>query len=391
MAAPPHGVVTVDCAGLYPDEIEKVQRLLHQSPYAFDVKEVATSRTDSSGGSISFLQVETKLFIWFSLKPFRTQRGAVERIVKAVDETLCESAHKENREAKVLYGPTGEIVVTIQESTRPRSKKKAWSLERWIAVCGLVLAAVAVVVAVLTLVASREARQWLHLEKKEALKVEIQTAPQNVLRNSVEPTRTESPSTNSVEKSTQKTTAHVKGDSNVAGNNVKGNNNVTGSGNTTAPTAVAPSGIAIAGGTVTNPTVNNYAPASRRLSDEQKTTLVACLRANPGTFTVSAISNNGEAYQYASDLSGVLISAGWKNEQPIPVAIIIIAGGMWTGVRISVHGTWDETTKTASLIAGASETTGLDCLRAAKVGAAAIPWADMKTGSIRIDVSERPQ
>lgn len=192
-------------------------------------------------------------------------------------------------------------------------------------------------------------------------------------------------------KVSQRTTARVKGNGNVAGNNVSGDKNVIGNNNQTGPTANAPNGIAIAGGTVTNPTVNNYAPASRRLSDEQKTTLVACLKSNPGTFTVSAISNNGEAYQYASDFSGVFTSAGWKNEQPIPVAIIMIAGGMWTGVRISVHGTWDETTKTASLITGAPEATGLDCLRAAKFGAAVVPYNDMATGSIRIDVSERPQ
>jgi hypothetical protein len=183
----------------------------------------------------------------------------------------------------------------------------------------------------------------------------------------------------------------VKGNNNVAGNNVSGDKNVIGNNNQTGPTANAPNGIAIAGGTVTNPTVNNYSPASRRLSDEQKTMLVACLRSNPGTFTVSAISNNGEAYQYASDFSGVFTSAGWKNEQTIPVAIIMIAGGMWTGVKISVHGTWDETTHTASLIEGAPETTGLSCLRAAKFGAAAIPYKDMTTSSIRIDVSERPQ
>ncbi len=110
-----------------------------------------------------------------------------------------------------------------------------------------------------------------------------------------------------------------------------------------------------------------------------------------GTFTVAALANNGEAYQYAKDFYDVFSGAGWKNEQPIPVAIIMIGGGMWTGVRISVHGTWDDTTQTASLIAGTPETTGLSCLRAAKFGAAAIPYKDMVTGSIRIDVSERTQ
>ena len=157
-------------------------------------------------------------------------------------------------------------------------------------------------------------------------------------------------------------------------------------------TANAPNGIAIAGpATVNNPTVNNFAPSNRRLSDDQKTALKSCLAAKTGTYTVSAIANNGEAYQYAQDFSEVFSGAGWKNEQTIPVAIIMIAGGMWSGVRISVHGTWDEATKTASLIDGAPESVGLNCLRAANFPATAIPWSDMKTGTIRVDVSERPQ
>jgi hypothetical protein len=129
----------------------------------------------------------------------------------------------------------------------------------------------------------------------------------------------------------------------------------------------------------------------RRLTDSQKAVLRDCLKSNPGSFTIEAIGNNQEAYTYASDFSEVFTAAGWKNEQTIPVAIIMIAGGMWSGVRINVHGTWDDATKTASLIAGEPETFGLNCLQAAKFGASAIPWPDMKTGSIRIDVSEHPQ
>lgn len=168
--------------------------------------------------------------------------------------------------------------------------------------------------------------------------------------------------------------------------------NATGTSNPSGPTANAPNGIAIAGpATVTNPTVNNFSPPNRRLSDDQKTALKSCLAMKTGTYTVSSIANNGEAYRYAQDFSEVFSTAGWKNEQPIPVAIIMIAGGMWSGVRISVHGTWDDATKTASLIDGAPETVGLNCLRASSFPAVAIPYPDMKTGSIRVDVSERPQ
>ena len=128
----------------------------------------------------------------------------------------------------------------------------------------------------------------------------------------------------------------------------------------------------------------------RRLTDSQKATLKDCLKSNPGSFTISAIGNNQEAYTYASDFSEVFTSAGWKNQQTIPVAIIMIAGGMWSGVRVSIHGTWDDATHTASLIQGAPETTGLQCLQDASFAASAIPFKDIPTGSIRIDVSEHP-
>jgi cytoskeletal protein RodZ len=269
-------------------------------------------------------------------------------------------------------------------------RKEPWSRGERIAAWTLGIA----VVAILASFFIPEVRQFFHLEKPPQT-AQAETTPSAATQSTppvqTEPSRSErSKPDTSKPKKTQKPTK-VQGNDNVAGNNISGDNNVTGNNNQTGPTANAPNGIAIAGGTVTNPTVNNYAPASRRLSNEQKTMLVACLKSNPGTFTVSAISNNAEAYQYASDFSGVFTSAGWKNEQPIPVAIIMIAGGMWTGVRISVHGTWDDTTKTTSLTAGAPETTGLDCLRAAKFGAAAIPYKDMATGSVRMDVSERPQ
>jgi hypothetical protein len=176
-----------------------------------------------------------------------------------------------------------------------------------------------------------------------------------------------------------------------SGKESSGEKNATGDNDQTGPTANAPNGIAISGGTVIQPTVNIFTPLNRRLSDSQKTTLRSCLAAKTGTYTVSAIANNTEAYQYAQDFSEVFSGAGWKNEQTIPVAIIVIAGGMWSGVRISVHGPWDDTTKTASLTDGAPETVGLNCLRAASFTATAIPWSDMKTGSIRVDVSERPQ
>jgi hypothetical protein len=156
------------------------------------------------------------------------------------------------------------------------------------------------------------------------------------------------------------------------------------------PNVSAPNGIAIGGGTVSNPTVNNFVPPARRLSEEQREILVSCLKTVPGKFTVSAIANSGEAYRYAQDWSEVLSSAGWTNEQPVPVMTMMIAAGMWSGVRFSLPGTWDDATQHASIAVGSPEKKALECVNSAHVAGAAIPYKDMETGRIRVDVSEHP-
>jgi hypothetical protein len=156
------------------------------------------------------------------------------------------------------------------------------------------------------------------------------------------------------------------------------------------PNVSAPNGIAIGGGTVSNPTVNNFVPPARRLSEEQREILVSCLKTTPGKFTVAAIANNGEAYRYAQDWSEVLSSAGWTNEQPIPVAAIMIAAGMWSGVHFSLPGSWDDITQHASIVDGSPEKKAFECINNAHVAGAAIPYKDMATGRIRVDVSEHP-
>src|SRR5208282_4335987 len=206
-------VVTIDCAGLYRDEIEKVHRLLDRSRHAFKVTEVASSQTESVGGSISFLQLETRLTISFSLKLFRTQRGAVDAIVKAVDETLSESAHEQNREPRVLYGSNGEIVVKIQESTRPRSKKQSWSKTDKLTAAGIVLASLIGVSAFFV----PEVRQFFHLEKKPK-PIETQTTLVKSEQAPVIPNPEESkPEPNKSKKplnTQQAAAAHIKGNGN---------------------------------------------------------------------------------------------------------------------------------------------------------------------------------
>jgi hypothetical protein len=100
--------------------------------------------------------------------------------------------------------------------------------------------------------------------------------------------------------------------------------------------------------------------------------------------------NNGEAYKYALDFYEVLSVAQWKNEWAAPVASFMIGGGMWSGVKFSLPGTWDESSQHAALKENSPEVTLYNCFNKAKVGGFAIPYKDMKTGSVRIDVSDRP-
>ena len=97
-----------------------------------------------------------------------------------------------------------------------------------------------------------------------------------------------------------------------------------------------------------------------------------------------------EAYRYAQDWFEVLSSAGWKNEQPIPVGMVLIGGQMWTGIRVSVFGTWDEATQHGSLLDGSAEKTAFECFNAAHIAGQFIPYKDVATGTIQMIVSEHP-
>jgi hypothetical protein len=384
--------VIVNCDGLHPDDVEEVQRSLAESRHKFQVEVAQKVRTENYP-ELFVIGIHTKLAVRFSAKWIygRTRHGGVKAVIKAIDEVLDKSPHDRDLRPKLSLDSNGQEIITTERWLRPRTKKHSWTRDHKLALGILLLTGVAAVAAVFVV---PEFRRFFHLGEPEPTSVETrptQGVMQSPISTQVESSNPAEPPTPKNPNPSQKTETHVKGNDNVAGNNVAGNNNVVGNKNQTGPTANAPNGIAISGGTVIQPTVNNFSPLNRRLSDSQKTTLKSCLAAKTGTYTVSAIANNGEAYQYAQDFSEVFSGAGWKNEQTIPVAIIMIAGGMWSGVRISVHGTWDETTKTASLIDGAPETVGLNCLHAANFPATAIPWSDMKTGSIRVDVSEHPQ
>jgi hypothetical protein len=63
---------------------------------------------------------------------------------------------------------------------------------------------------------------------------------------------------------------------------------------------------------------------------------------------------------------------------------------MWSGLRISVPGTWDDVSQRASIVDGSPEKRALECVNEAHIVGAAIPQKDMPTGGIRLDVSDRP-
>ncbi len=260
------------------------------------------------------------------------------------------------------------------------AKKTPWSRNQRIAVWAIV---VPVVLAILSLF-SPEVRKYVGLEKPMS---SVATAPASLV-SSASPSSAPPASVTPSISETPRAKQHIAQRAKIAGN---GNVNQTSTG-ASSPNVSTPNGIAIVGnqGTVTNPTVNNFAAPNRRLSDEQRSALLACLRTNPGAFTVNALANNSEAYRYAQDFSEVLTAAAWKNEWPTPVAVVMIGGAMWSGMRINVPGTWDVVSQHASIVGGSPEETAIRCLSAARVSALYTPYKDMTTGRIVLIISDHP-
>lgn len=77
----------------------------------------------------------------------------------------------------------------------------------------------------------------------------------------------------------------------------------------------------------------------RRLSDAAKAALAACLKKSSGQFSIAAIANDREAYRYAQDWRDVFLGAGWHaaNGDTL-IGTFTIAGGKWTGMRVSMRG-----------------------------------------------------
>ncbi len=132
----------------------------------------------------------------------------------------------------------------------------------------------------------------------------------------------------------------------------------------------------------------------RRLSDMTKSELAACLKKARGRFSIMSIADNEEAYRYAEDWRDVFTSAGWQIERKdLPIQTFRIVGGMWHGMRVRVHDASSTEGQTALLATGSPEENFAQCVNGRRdipTGGRIIKYKDRPTGSISIQVSERP-
>jgi hypothetical protein len=134
--------------------------------------------------------------------------------------------------------------------------------------------------------------------------------------------------------------------------------------------------------------------APRRLSDMTKSELAACLKKEPGRFSIMSIADNEEAYRYAEDWREVFASAGWQiDRKDIPIQTFRIVGGMWHGMRVGVHDASSAEGQTALLATGSPEENFAQCVNGRRdipTGGRIIKYKDRPTGSVSIQVSDQP-
>jgi hypothetical protein len=135
-------------------------------------------------------------------------------------------------------------------------------------------------------------------------------------------------------------------------------------------------------------------PLPRRLSDMTKSELAACLKREPGRFSIMSIADNEEAYRYAEDWREVFASAGWQiDRKDIPIQTFRIVGGMWHGMRVRVHDASPAEGPTALLATGSPEENFAQCVNGRRdipTGGRIIKYKDRPTGSVSIQVSDQP-
>jgi len=192
-------------------------------------------------------------------------------------------------------------------------QKASWSRDQKLAVIGWVVGGVIAVIIGVSAYFVPEVRRFLHLDKStptaQATTPSSGTPQTNSPIQNSEPPIQQTPKP----KVSQRTTARVKGNGNVAGNNVSGDKNVIGNNNQTGPTANAPNGIAITGGTVNNPTVNNYTPLpDLTMSDAQEKQVSDSLGKSftGADVSIMTVQANQNTRDFSSRLARICKSSG---------------------------------------------------------------------------------
>ena len=130
----------------------------------------------------------------------------------------------------------------------------------------------------------------------------------------------------------------------------------------------------------------------RRLSDAAKSTLAACLKKSPGEFSIAAIANHREAYRYALDWREVFLAAGWHGENGNTlIKVFTIAGGRWTGMRVSMHGDPEHGEAAGDNSPEAGLARCVEARRDIPAGGRILRYKERRAGGVAIQVSTEPQ
>ena len=132
--------------------------------------------------------------------------------------------------------------------------------------------------------------------------------------------------------------------------------------------------------------------ADRTIPADERKKLVACLAQRPGHVEIKAISD-AEAIQYAEQWYQLFSDAKWDTTDPsgMRVAIVMIGGEFWTGVRVDLHGSHDDATRVSRFDRGGLEQRFLECLDTVSIpGITYRPLLTQPAGTINFVVSARP-
>ena len=126
----------------------------------------------------------------------------------------------------------------------------------------------------------------------------------------------------------------------------------------------------------------------RRLSDAAKTALAACLKKTPGEFSIASVANNREAYRYAQDWREVFLAAGWHAENgDTLIEIFKIAGGKWSGMRVSMHGDPQHGEPPGDDSPEAGLARCVEARRDIRAGGRILRYTERRAGAVAIQVS----